>query len=40
VRRTSIGPLPRGSYRLVVSVRAAVNPGGSVVRRSPPFVIR
>jgi hypothetical protein len=40
VRRTSIGPLPRGSYRLRVSLRAPVNPGGTVKRRSPPFVIR
>ena len=40
VRKTSIGPLPRGSYRLAVSLRAPVNPGGTLLRKSPPFAIR
>jgi hypothetical protein len=40
VRRTSIGPLAPGSYRLHLSLRAPVNPGGTLVRRSPPFIIR
>jgi hypothetical protein len=40
VRRTSVGPLPRGSYRLHLSLRAPVNPGGTLVRRSPLFVVR
>ena len=40
VRRTSIGPLPRGSYRLHLSLRAPVNPGGTLVRKSPLFVVR
>jgi hypothetical protein len=40
LRRTSIGPLPRGSYRIRVALRAPVNAGGTLLRRSPPFVIR
>jgi hypothetical protein len=40
VRRTSIGPLPRGSYRLHLSLRAPVNPGGTLVRKSPRFLVR
>jgi hypothetical protein len=40
VRRTSIGPLPQGSYRLHLSLRAPVNPGGTLVRKSPRFLVR
>ena len=40
VRRTSMGRLPRGSYRIRVTLRAPVNPGATLLRRSPPFVIR
>jgi hypothetical protein len=40
LRRTSIGPLPRGSYQIRVTLRARVNAGGTLLRRSPPFVIR
>ena len=40
VRRRTIGPLPPGRYRLRLSLRAPVNPGPTVGRRSPPFTIR
>jgi hypothetical protein len=40
IRRTTIGPLPRGRYRIRVTLRAPVNPGATIGRRSPPFVIR
>ena len=40
VRRTSIGPLPERQLPAGLSLRRAVNPGGTVVRKSPPFVIR
>jgi len=40
VRQTAIGPLPRGRYRLRVSLRAPVNPGPTIGRRSPALVIR
>ena len=39
-RRTAVGPLPPGTYRLRVSVRTPVNTGGTARRASPPFLIR
>ena len=40
LRRTTIGPLPRGKYRLRLTLRAALNPGAPLARRSPPFAVR
>jgi hypothetical protein len=40
VRRTRLGPLPPGSYRLRVTLRAPVNPGGTLTRSSPVFKVR
>jgi hypothetical protein len=40
VRRTRLGPLPPGSYRLRVALRAPVNPGGTLTRSSPVFKVR
>jgi len=39
-RRTSLGRLAPGKYRLRVSLTAPVNPGPPLERRSPPFRLR
>jgi hypothetical protein len=39
-RRTSLGRLAPGRYRLRLSVTATVNPGPPLERRSPPFRLR